>query len=118
MVTHRGITLIVIMVSIRHGMPRITATLIIRPGGPIVVTTHIIMAVTTNIIRATGEADTTVTRKMIIKTAVTVVMNMRTGMINLMTAAKRETRLTAITHHGLVAMYPLRHPGIQATGEW
>ena len=122
MAIRRGITRIVIMVTIRHGMPRIT-THIIPPGGPIAVTTHTITADITSTVNTitTGaivEAGTTATREMIIIIPVTVVLKMRTGMKTLMSAATREANLTAIALQGLTAMYPRHHPGIQATGVW
>ena len=118
MVIRRGITLIVIMVTIRHGMPRIITTLIILPGDPITVITRTITAVTTNTKRVIAEVGATTTREMTIMIPVTVVLKMRTGMKTLMNAVTREANLTAIARHGLTAMYQLRHPGIQATGVW
>lgn len=111
MATHRGITLIVTMGIIHHGMPRIT-THIIPPGGLIVVTTHIITAVTTSTKKVVVEVGTTATREMTIETAVTVAMKI------LLTFVKKETNLTVTAHHGLTAMYPRRHPGIQVTAAW
>jgi hypothetical protein len=117
-----GITRIVIMVTIRHGMPRI-ATHITPPGGPIVVTTHSITVVTTSTVNTitTGvivEVGTTATREMTTETAVTVAMKMRTGMKILLTAVTKEMNLTVTARHGLTAMYPRHPPGIQATGAW
>jgi len=124
MAIRRGITLIVIMATIRHGTPRIITTHIIRPGGPIAVITRTITAVTTNTVNAitTGViaevGTTTATREIVIMIPVTVVQKMKTGMKTLMNDVKRVANSMAIAHPGLTAMYRLRLPGIPATGVW
>jgi len=124
MAIHRGITLIVIMVIIRLGTPRIITTLIILPGDPITVITRTITAVTTNTVNTitTGAAvevgTTTATWEMIIMIPATVVQKMKTGMKTLLNDVKRVANSMAIARPGLTAMYQLRLPGIPATGVW
>ena len=118
MATHRGITPIVIMATIHHGMPRIIATLIIPPGDPITVITRTITAAITSTKKVIVEVGAIATREMTIMIPVTVVLKMKTGMKTLMSVVTRAANSTVIAHHGLTAMYPLRHPGIQATGVW
>lgn len=124
MAIRRGITLIVIMATIRHGMSRIITTHIIRPGGPIAVITRTITAVTTTTVNtittgAVAEVGmTTATREMIIMIPVTVVQKMKTGMKTLLSDVTRAANSIAIARPGLTAMYQLRLPGIPATGAW
>jgi len=119
MAIHRGITLIVIMVTIRRGMPRIITTLIILPGDPITAITRTITAVTTITIKVIAKVGTTTaTREIIIMIAVTVVQKMKTGMKTLLSDVTRVANSMAIAHPGLTVMYRLRLPGIPATGVW
>ena len=119
MAIRRGITLIVIMVTIRHGMPRIITTLIILPGDPITVITRTITAGITNTKRVIAEVGTTTaTREMIIMIPVTVVQKMKTGMKTLTNDVTRVANSMVIARPGLTAMYRLRLPGIPATGVW
>jgi hypothetical protein len=119
MVIHRGITLTVIMATIRQGMPRIIATLIILPGDPITVIIRTITAVITNTRKVIAEVGTTTaTREMIIMIAVTVVQKMKTGMKTLLSDVTRVANSMVIVRPGLTAMYRLPLPGIPATGVW
>ncbi len=119
MAIHRGITLIVIMVTIRRGMPRIITTLIILPGDPITAITRTITAATTNIKMVIAEVGTTTaTREIIIMLAATVVQKMKTGMKTLLSDVTRVAKSMAIARLGLTAMYRLPLPGIPATGVW
>jgi len=119
MAIHPGITLIVIMVIIHLGTPRIIATLIILPGDPITVITRTITVVTTITTGAIVEVGTiTATREMIIMIPATVVQKMKTGMKTLLSEVTKVANLMAIARPGLTAMYRLRLPAIPATGVW
>lgn len=116
--THRGITHMVIMATIRHGMLRITTILITLPGVPITVITHAITEATTGVEEITAVVGTTAMPGMTAMISLTPVTIAGKAMGEVMIAVAGETRPTAMTPHRSVATYPPRRPVIPTTVAW
>ena len=115
MVIRRGITLPAIMVTTRHGMPRIITTLIILPGGIMVAIVHTVIGVVTTTIMITGGMGTTVMPIMTNMIAVTVMMKEK---MLIKIAGTGEAKRVTTAHHVLVDMYPLHLPDIPVARAW
>jgi len=103
--THRGITPIVIMVTIHHGTPRIITTPIIPAGNLIMVTVHVTMVV------ATGITTTAVAGEMIAMWEMTMIIAVAGEMI----AMREMTKITAAA--GIESVWLVtRHPPTAVTG--